>query len=77
MIELVKQLLYDPLAAKRWFRGALLFGSSLAGLLTVNGELTWQIVAGALPALLAGAIGVGEQNPKPPATQQQWPNQSS
>lgn len=66
MIELIRQFLWDPTAARRWIRGVLLFGASLGGLYAVNGVLTWPIVLGALTSLIAGMIGVGEPNQKPP-----------
>lgn len=67
MIELVRQFLWDPTAAKRWLRGLLLAVGSLAALYSVNGSITKEMLLAAIPNLIAGLIGAGDKNPaKPP-----------
>lgn len=70
--KLVHAFLYDEMAAKRWIRGGLNFGATIAAQLVI--DPTWsmwtpkQWFVHAVPAAVAfaaGSVTAGEKNPKP------------
>lgn len=66
MIPWLKRFLFDETAFKRLGRGLLLAAGSLWAIYQVDGQLTWRTALSGLAAFLAGAIGVGEPNPRGP-----------
>lgn len=71
--SVIHALLWDAMAARRWLRGAMLafsggglaFADNLAGIVGAPGAVKAIKVAAVVCGFVAGAISVGEPNPKP------------